>query len=31
MPTITQLVRKVREVVTVKSTAPALKACPKKR
>lgn len=28
MPTINQLVRKGREVLTVKSTAPALKECP---
>ena len=31
MPTINQLVRKGREVLTVKSTAPALKECPQKR
>ena len=30
MPTINQLVRKGREVLTVKSTAPALKECPQK-
>jgi small subunit ribosomal protein S12 len=31
MPTISQLVRKGREKVTYKSTAPALKECPQKR
>lgn len=31
MPTINQLVRKGRETVTTKSTAPALKNCPQKR
>lgn len=31
MPTINQLVRKGREVLAVKSTAPALKECPQKR
>jgi len=31
MPTISQLVRKGREEVTKKSTAPALKECPQKR
>ncbi len=31
MPTINQLVRKGREVVTSKSKAPALDACPQKR
>ncbi|MDF1610996.1 MAG: 30S ribosomal protein S12 [Stygiobacter sp.] len=31
MPTINQLVRKGREVVTTKSKAPALDACPQKR
>lgn len=31
MPTINQLVRKGREVLKQKSTAPALKNCPQKR
>ncbi|MBI5648732.1 MAG: 30S ribosomal protein S12 [Ignavibacteriae bacterium] len=31
MPTISQLIRKGREVVTVKSKAPALQSCPQKR
>ncbi len=31
MPTISQLVRKGREKVTQKSSAPALKGCPQKR
>ena len=31
MPTINQLVRKGREVLKAKSTAPALKECPQKR
>ena len=31
MPTISQLVRKGREVIEQKSTAPALKSCPQKR
>ena len=31
MPTINQLVRQQREVITKKSTAPALKECPQKR
>ena len=31
MPTINQLVRKQREVITKKSTAPALAECPQKR
>ena len=31
MPTISQLVRKSREVLEKKSTAPALKECPQKR
>ncbi|ABB15974.1 MULTISPECIES: 30S ribosomal protein S12 [Carboxydothermus] len=31
MPTINQLVRKGREKVAVKSSAPALKGCPQKR
>lgn len=31
MPTINQLIRKGREVVEKKSTAPALKECPQKR
>ena len=31
MPTINQLVRNQREVITKKSTAPALKECPQKR
>ena len=31
MPTINQLVRKGREVLKTKSTAPALKNCPQKR
>ena len=31
MPTINQLVRKGRKVITSKSTAPALKECPQKR
>ncbi|HWR38386.1 MAG TPA: 30S ribosomal protein S12 [Patescibacteria group bacterium] len=31
MPTINQLVRKSREVLEKKSTAPALKECPQKR
>lgn len=31
MPTINQLVRKSRQVLTTKSTAPALKECPQKR
>lgn len=31
MPTISQLVRKRRQVVEKKSTAPALKECPQKR
>lgn len=31
MPTINQLVRKGREVIEQKSTAPALKSCPQKR
>ena len=31
MPTISQLVRKGRKVITSKSTAPALKECPQKR
>jgi small subunit ribosomal protein S12 len=31
MPTINQLVRKGRQQVTKKSTAPALKNCPQKR
>ena len=31
MPTISQLVRKGREEITKKSTAPALKECPQKR
>ena len=31
MPTISQLVRKGRKTVVVKSTAPALKECPQKR
>ena len=31
MPTINQLVRKGREVLKSKSTAPALKECPQKR
>ena len=31
MPTINQLVRKGRETLTRKSTAPALKECPRKR
>ena len=31
MPTINQLVKKGREKVTVKSSAPALKGCPQKR
>ena len=31
MPTITQLIRKGREVLKSKSTAPALKECPQKR
>ena len=31
MPTINQLIRKGREVLTTKSTAPALKNCPQKR
>ena len=31
MPTINQLVRKGRETMTRKSTAPALKECPQKR
>jgi small subunit ribosomal protein S12 len=31
MPTISQLVRKGREQITKKSTAPALKECPQKR
>ena len=31
MPTINQLVRKGRETLTRKSTAPALKECPQKR
>lgn len=31
MPTINQLVRKGREVIEKKSTAPALKNCPQKR
>lgn len=31
MPTISQLVRKSREVMVKKSTAPALKECPQKR
>jgi len=31
MPTMNQLVRKGREKVVVKSTAPALKGCPQKR
>ncbi|MFZ6033070.1 30S ribosomal protein S12 [Melioribacter sp. Ez-97] len=31
MPTINQLVRKGREVVTSKNKAPALEACPQKR
>ncbi|WP_410506280.1 30S ribosomal protein S12 [Haloimpatiens sp. FM7315] len=31
MPTINQLVRKGRQTVAVKSTAPALKECPQKR
>jgi ribosomal protein S12 len=31
MPTINQLVRKGRQQVTKKSTAPALKSCPQKR
>ncbi len=31
MPTINQLVRKGREVIKSKSTAPALKECPQKR
>ena len=31
MPTINQLVRKGRDVLKAKSTAPALKECPQKR
>lgn len=31
MPTISQLIRKGREEITRKSTAPALKECPQKR
>jgi small subunit ribosomal protein S12 len=31
MPTINQLVRKGRQKITKKSTAPALKSCPQKR
>ncbi|MGI5891182.1 MAG: 30S ribosomal protein S12 [Bacillota bacterium] len=31
MPTINQLVRQRRDVITKKSTAPALKECPQKR
>ena len=31
MPTINQLIRKSREVLKTKSTAPALKECPQKR
>ena len=31
MPTISQLVRKGRQVAVTKSTAPALKNCPQKR
>ncbi|MCW2277821.1 30S ribosomal protein S12 [Heliophilum fasciatum] len=31
MPTISQLVRKGREVLAEKSTAPALRSCPQKR
>ena len=31
MPTISQLVRKSRETIKAKSTAPALKECPQKR
>ena len=31
MPTISQLIRKGREVVSVKSKAPALQSCPQKR
>ncbi|MBQ7629784.1 MAG: 30S ribosomal protein S12, partial [Selenomonadaceae bacterium] len=31
MPSINQLVRKGRQSVTEKSTAPALKECPQKR
>lgn len=31
MPTINQLIRKGREVLKAKSTAPALKECPQKR
>jgi small subunit ribosomal protein S12 len=31
MPTINQLIRKGREVLRTKSTAPALKECPQKR
>ena len=31
MPTINQLIRKGREVLKSKSTAPALKECPQKR
>ena len=31
MPTINQLIRKGREVLKTKSTAPALKECPQKR
>lgn len=31
MPTINQLIRKGREVLTTKSTVPALKNCPQKR
>ena len=31
MPTINQLIRKGREVLSTKSTAPALKNCPQKR
>ena len=31
MPTISQLIRKGREEITKKSTAPALKECPQKR
>ena len=31
MPTINQLVRKSRQVLVTKSTAPALKECPQKR
>ena len=31
MPTINQLIRKGRQVLNTKSTAPALKECPQKR